>query len=194
MNRRQKKKQQVDHLAEFKDRLNQVKEKLSSIDVKKMKTSTAQTWGSLPKLHQRLLMVISPIVLILLFVPLPEPKVDTAPTTSRVELEINTVGLSEQQNAKSSSSEPSNKNWQEYLVKQGDTLAQVFRNNDLPLSDLNALVRIEGADKPLSQIRKGQLVRFKLAETGQLDILQLEKGDTSVMFFRLSDGGFGRSK
>lgn len=128
------------------------------------------------------------------FVPLPEPKVDATPTTSRVALEINTVGLSEQQNTKSSSSEPSNNNWQEYLVKQGDTLAQVFRNNDLPLSDLNALVRIEGADKPLSQIRKGQLVRFKLAETGQLDILQLEKGDTSVMFFRLSDGGFGRSK
>lgn len=194
MNRRQKKKQKVDHLAEFKDRLNQVKEKLSSIDINKMKTSTVQAWGSLPKLHQRLLMVISPIVLILLFVPLPEPKVDAAPATSRVELEINTVGLSEQQNAKSSSSEPSNNNWQEYLVKQGDTLAQVFRNNDLPLSDLNALVRIEGADKPLSQIRKGQLVRFKLAETGKLDILQLEKGNTSVMFFRLSDGGFGRSK
>ncbi|MFS1893842.1 LysM-like peptidoglycan-binding domain-containing protein [Vibrio lentus] len=194
MNRRQKKKQKVDHLAEFKDRLHQVKEKLSSIDIKKMKTSTVQTWGSLPKLHQRLLMVISPIVLILLFVPLPEPKVGVASTTSRVELEINTIGLSEQQNTKSISSEPSNNSWQEYLVKQGDTLAQVFRNNDLSLSDLNSLVRIEGADKPLSQIRKGQLVRFKLAETGQLDILQLEKGDTSVMFFRLSDGGFGRSK
>ncbi|ERM58779.1 MULTISPECIES: LysM-like peptidoglycan-binding domain-containing protein [Vibrio] len=192
MNRRQKKKQKVDHLAELKVRLEQIKAKLNSIDIKKMKTSITETWSSLPKLHQRLLMVISPIVLILLFVPLPEPKVDSAPITSRVELEINTVGLSEQQNAKSNSSEPSN--WQEYLVKQGDTLAQVFRNNDLPLSDLNALVRIEGADKPLSQIRKGQLVRFKLAETGQLDILQLEKGDTSVMFFRLSDGGFGRSK
>ena len=139
-------------------------------------------------------MVISPIILILLFVPLPEPKVGVALTTSRVELEINTIGLSEQQNTKSISSEPSNNSWQEYLVKQGDTLAQVFRNNDLSLSDLNSLVRIEGADKPLSQIRKGQLVRFKLAETGQLDILQLEKGDTSVMFFRLSDGGFGRSK
>ncbi len=80
------------------------------------------------------------------------------------------------------------------MVQQGDTLAQVFRNNQLPLSDLNALVRIEGDDKPLSQIRKGQLVRFKLAENGQLDILQLEKGSSSVMFFRLSDGGFGRSK
>ncbi|MEF1291248.1 LysM-like peptidoglycan-binding domain-containing protein, partial [Vibrio sp. M260118] len=49
-------------------------------------------------------------------------------------------------------------------------------------------------DKPLSQIKKGQLVRYKLAENGQLDILQLEKRNQSVMFFRLSDGGFGRSK
>ncbi|WP_299687420.1 LysM-like peptidoglycan-binding domain-containing protein [uncultured Vibrio sp.] len=194
MNRRQKKKQKVDHLAEFKDRLAQVKEKLSSTDVRKTRVTLGQTWDMLPKLHQRLLMVISPIVLILLFVPLPESSSEASPTTSRVALEINTVGLSEQQNTKSSSSESSNNNWQEYLVKQGDTLAQVFRNNDLPLSDLNALVRIEGSDKPLSHIRKGQLVRFKLAETGQLDILQLEKGDTSVMFFRLSDGGFGRSK
>ncbi|MCG9554858.1 lysine transporter LysM [Vibrio sp. Isolate31] len=194
MNRRQKKKQKVDHLAELKDRLNQIKEKLSSIDIKEMKTSFVQTWGLLPKLHQRLLMVISPIVLTLFVVPLPEPKVEATPVTSRVALEINTVGLSEQHNTKSNPSEPTNNNWQEYLVKHGDTLAQVFRNNELPLSDLNALVRIEGADKPLSQIRKGQLVRFKLAETGQLDILQLEKGDTSVMFFRLSDGGFGRSK
>lgn len=192
MNRRQKKKQQVDHFAELKDRLLQLKVKLSSLDIKKMKATVTQTWQALPKLHQRLLMVIVPIVLVLLFVPLPEPKVEVVPSTSRVALEIDTVGLSKQQNTKSTPSESSS--WQEYLVKQGDTLAQVFRNNDLPLSDLNALVRIEGSDKPLSQIRKGQLVRFKVAETGQLDILQLEKGDTSVMFFRLSDGGFGRSK
>ena len=192
MNRRQKKKQQVDHFAELKDRLLQLKVKLSSLDIKKMKATVTQTWQALPKLHQRLLMVIVPIVLLLLFVPLPEPKVEVVPSTSRVALEIDTVGLSKQQNTKSTPSESST--WQEYLVKQGDTLAQVFRNNDLPLSDLNALVRIEGSDKPLSQIRKGQLVRFKVAETGQLDILQLEKGDTSVMFFRLSDGGFGRSK
>ncbi|TKF80787.1 lysine transporter LysM [Vibrio kanaloae] len=192
MNRRQKKKQQVDHFAELKDRLLQLKVKLSSLDIKKMKATVTQTWQALPKLHQRLLMVIVPIVLVLLFVPLPEPKVEVVPSTSRVALEIDTVGLSKQQNTKSTPSESST--WKEYLVKQGDTLAQVFRNNDLPLSDLNALVRIEGSDKPLSQIRKGQLVRFKVAETGQLDILQLEKGDTSVMFFRLSDGGFGRSK
>ncbi len=62
------------------------------------------------------------------------------------------------------------------------------------MSDLNALVNVEGNDKPLSQIKAGQLVRFKLAKDGSLDILQLEKSVQSVMFFRLSDGGFGRSK
>ncbi len=35
MNRRQKKKQQVDHFAELKDRLLQLKVKLSSLDIKK---------------------------------------------------------------------------------------------------------------------------------------------------------------
>ncbi|MCV5942416.1 cell envelope opacity-associated protein A, partial [Escherichia coli] len=73
-------------------------------------------------------------------------------------------------------------------MKNGDTLAQVFRNNQLSMADLSALVKIEGSDKPLSHIKQGQLIRFKLSEKGQLDMLQLEKSDHSVMFFRLSDG------
>ena len=84
--------------------------------------------------------------------------------------------------------------WQEYEVKSGDTLAKVFRANGLDMSDFNALVRVEGSDKPLSLIKQGQLVRYKLSDDGRLDILQLEKSGQSVMFFRLSDGGFGRSK
>ncbi len=63
------------------------------------------------------------------------------------------------------------------------------------MADLNALVKIEGSDKPLSRIKQGQLVRFKLADDGKLDMLQLEKSaGESVMFFRLSDGTFGRNK
>ncbi|MGR5559023.1 LysM-like peptidoglycan-binding domain-containing protein [Vibrio fortis] len=186
MNRRHKKKQQVDYLQLCKD-------KFSAIEFGDAKDKIRSLWQRLPKLHQRALMVLTPVVLLLLIIPFPKTDtVQSTPTTSRVELEINTVGLSEQQSEQQQSLKSSH--WKEYLVQQGDTLAQVFRNNQLPLSDLNALVRIEGDDKPLSQIRKGQLVRFKLAENGQLDILQLEKGGSSVMFFRLSDGGFGRSK
>ncbi|OEF23008.1 LysM-like peptidoglycan-binding domain-containing protein [Vibrio rumoiensis] len=84
--------------------------------------------------------------------------------------------------------------WNNYTVKKGDTLSQVFRNNDLSLSDLNDLVAIEGKDKPLSQIQHGQLIRYKLTNRGDLDILQIEKDDGPVMFFRLSSGGFSRSQ
>ncbi|GAM55440.1 hypothetical protein JCM19231_4339 [Vibrio ishigakensis] len=37
-------------------------------------------------------------------------------------------------------------------------------------------------------------MRFKRDDDGRLDILQLENGNDSIMFFRLSDGGFARSK
>ncbi|MGF1752536.1 lysine transporter LysM [Vibrio makurazakiensis] len=187
MNRRHKKKQEVDYLG-------LVKAKVSAIDFSQAKTQALSAWSSLPALHRKVLLVLVPVVAVLAVIPLPAPSsaVKAPATNARVELEINTVGLSAQKSDEQK--QLKSNQWHEYTVKSGDTLAQVFRNNELPLSDLNALVKIEGGDKPLSRIKQGQLVRFKLAETGQLDILQLEKNDSSVMFFRLSDGGFGRSK
>ena len=187
MNRRKKKKQQVDHL-------EQLKAKLAGIDWKDLKQRALAKWNLLPRLHQRALMVLVPVLFILLIMPLPEPnsEPETSTTTQRVQIDINTRSLSEERSTAQQSL--ASDAWKEYQVKSGDTLAQVFRNNGLSMSDLNALVKVEGSDKPLSRIKQGQLVRFKLEESGQLDILQLEKSNQSVMFFRLSDGGFGRSK
>lgn len=191
MNRRKKKPKQVDYIELAQQKISQVDWKVKAGNVKDL-------WLILPKLHQRALMVLVPVVFILFFVPISESplvseSVNEVPNAKqRVQVDINTTGLSEQnsQQQKGVKSEV----WQEYTVEKGDTLAQVFRNNDLAMADLNALVRVEGNDKPLSQIKAGQQVRFKLAEDGKLDILQLEKRSKSVMFFRLSDGGFGRSK
>ncbi len=187
MNRRKKKKQQVDYAAV-------VKAKLESVDLSSFKQSCQAKWQLLPKLHQRLLLVLIPVLIILLFIPVPDspPEAPQEVATQRVEIDINATSLSEQSDAKAESL--ASDSWQEYQVKSGDTLAQVFRSNGLAMADLNALVQVEGSDKPLSYIKQGQLVRFKLADDGKLDILQLEKSNQSVMFFRLSDGGFGRSK
>lgn len=190
MNRRKKKRQQqVDYV-------EQLKARLDNVDWSRTIHQLKQQWQTLPRLHQRGLMVLVPLLLVLLILPAPsEESLSEAPTpqvTERVSVEINARSLSEQQNAAQQT--PTSEIWKEYQVKSGDTLAQVFRSNGLAMADLNALVKVEGSDKPLSHIRQGQLVRFKLAENGQLDILQLEKSDQSVMFFRLSDGGFGRSK
>ena len=141
-------------------------------------------------------MVLVPLVLVLLLIPVPKDTEvlvdDTQAEKQRVAIQLNAQSLSEQRSAHNS--EAKSEQWREYTVKNGDTLAQVFRSNQLPMTDLNALVKIEGSDKPLSRIKQGQLVRFKLADDGKLDMLQLEKGGESVMFFRLSDGTFGRNK
>jgi len=151
----------------------------------------------LPKLHQRIIAGLSVGILALMLWPSPTPEAETAQAPEpingeRKSVELNTASLSEQHNQ--SVVAPKSDLWQEYIVKSGDTLAQVFRANDLPMADLNALAKIEGSDKPLSRIKQGQLVRFKRNAEGELDILQLEKSGDAVMFFRLSDGGFGRSK
>jgi cell envelope opacity-associated protein A len=187
MNRRHKKKPHTDYLALIQQRWH-------AFDWRGLILRVRPLWLALPKLHQRALMVIIPVVFLLIIIPFPEQReqVVLPKNSGRVELSLNTTGLSEQKTAQQT--ELKSDAWQEYTVKNGDTLSQVFRANDLPMSDLNALVKIEGSDKPLSQITQGQLVRFKLAADGQLDILQLEKNTKSVMFFRLSDGGFGRSK
>lgn len=188
MNRRHKKPQQTDYLA-------QVQVYWQQLDWPRYRQQLRELWLRLPLRHRRGLMVLTPAVLVLMVIPLPnkqEAVNEAASTPKRIEVGMNTQSLSEQRTQ--AQAELKSSAWQEYVVRQGDTLSQVFRNNELPLTDINALVKVEGSDKPLSQIQAGQLIRFKLAENGQLDILQLERNNQSVMFFRLSDGGFGRSK
>ncbi|BCN23076.1 LysM-like peptidoglycan-binding domain-containing protein [Vibrio alfacsensis] len=197
MNRRRKKKQQVDHVGLMKQKLAAIdwKQPFDKEKWQKNLSPIAQFWQGLPKLHQRALMVLVPVVLLLLVVPAPKEMSSTSVTpveTQRVTIQLNTQSLSDQSSAQVS--QPQSESWKEYQIKNGDTLAQVFRNNQLSMADLNALVAIEGGDKPLSHIKQGQLIRFKLSDDGKLDMLQLEKNGNSVMFFRLSDGSFGRNK
>ncbi len=189
MNRRHKKKVRVDHLA-------QVKSKLATIEWKAYIAQVKVAWQALPKLHRRALGILIPVVFILLIIPAPSDDAVSAPKPSneRVAIALNNQGLSEVSEEVAGAELSKTNAWQSYTVKSGDTLANVFRANDLAMADLNKLVAIEGHDKPLSRIKQGQIVRFKLSKAGQLDILQLEKSGDSVMFFRLSDGGFGRSK
>lgn len=205
MNRRHKKKQQTDYLALVQSHWDAFDWREYQQRIVQLWRRVPQLWQSLPKLHQRGLIVLVPVVLILMVVPLPDgAEQQAAPESAeaqRVTVNINTRGLSEEQQQNRSVGQESQPQrqvhttaWREYVVQSGDTLSQVFRNNDLSMGDLNDLVKIEGSDKPLSQIRAGQLIRFKLSKDGKLDILQLEKNNQSVMFFRLSDGGFGRSK
>ncbi|MEF1192437.1 LysM-like peptidoglycan-binding domain-containing protein, partial [Vibrio parahaemolyticus] len=169
MNRRRKKKQQVDYV-------ELVKQKFAAINWKQPFNKSKWLervepikafWQRLPKFHQRALMVLMPLLLLLLIVPLPkktEPLVEPQGEvdSQRVAIQLNAQSLSQQRTSQNSG--PKSEDWKEYHVKNGDTLAQVFRNNQLSMADLSALVKIEGSDKPLSHIKQGQLIRFKLSE------------------------------
>ncbi|WP_394154657.1 LysM-like peptidoglycan-binding domain-containing protein [Vibrio maritimus] len=198
MNRRHRKKQKVDHVQVLKDKWQALDfsrlKKIETSRLSEIRDKAKGLWTQLPRLHRRILSVLVPIVIVLLF--LPSQKADApqvTPANQRVAVSVNTASLSEQP-SQANVEELVETDWREYTVKKGDTLARVFRTNQLPMADLNALARIEGSDKPLSRIKQGQLIRFKFNQEGSLDILQIERGDQSIMFFRLSDGGFGRSK
>lgn len=163
--------------------------KLKSININAIKSG----WQRLPGGHQKALIILIPFVIILMVLPhdTEENSAIISSETTRTEVAINTTSLTEQGNPKSTVMTTSL--WQEYKVQSGDTLAKIFRSNHLPMADFNALVAIEGIDKPLSKIKAGQLIRYKLKPNGDLDILQLEKDDDAIMFLRLTEGGFGRS-
>ena len=165
MNRRNRKKTQP---SLFDDLINRLK----GVGTGETSGDNLLFWNRLPRFHQRALMVLILLQLVLLVIPMPEPTLEVAPVApQRVEVNVNTTGLSQQREVAPGprtetvmeNKRPTVKKgmWQEYEVKSGDTLAKVFRTNQLSLADLNALVKIEGLDKPLSKIKQGQLVRYK---------------------------------
>ncbi|MCE0494025.1 LysM-like peptidoglycan-binding domain-containing protein [Vibrio salinus] len=176
-----------------------LQQKCSEFDFQLSLAGIRNLWDDFPTRHKRILMGLVTFVIVMMFIPLPsvsDQKADdtvTGQQPKRIPLTLNAQDMSNQAEMTEKRAIRSSA-WVTYTIKNGDTLSKVFRNNDLSIADLHALVRAEGPDKPLSNIRPGQLIRFKFAKNGQLDILQLEKSDQSVMFFRLSGGGFGRSK
>lgn len=184
----------------------------------------APFWLRLPQFHQKALRILVPVTLGLILLPSGaeeevesnQPTMISVPEMQRQSVSLNLEGLSEQeptsrytQREISGDKEESpvtqerviekereipEAKWHDYQIQHGDTLYRVFRNNSLPLTELNKVVKVEGSDKPLSNIKKGQLFRFKLNPQGELDIVQIERNGQAIMYFRMSDGSFARSK
>ncbi|ACH65097.1 LysM-like peptidoglycan-binding domain-containing protein [Aliivibrio fischeri] len=204
---------------DFSEQLANLKEKCGPLIEK-----VAPYWQRLPQFHQKALRILVPVTFVLILLPSGaeeevesiQPTVIPAPEMQRQSVSLNLEGLSEQEASSNRNQRETTINreekvptqtasieketmaveakWHDYQIQEGDTLYQVFRKNNLPLTELNKVVKIEGADKPLSNIKKGQLFRFKLNQQGDLDIVQIERDGQAIMYFRMSDGSFGRSK
>ncbi|CNL16078.1 OapA family protein [Yersinia alsatica] len=86
-------------------------------------------------------------------------------------------------------------NWQSYQIQSGKTLAQLFRDNNLPVNEVFAMAQVEGNDKPLSNLKAGQEVKIMLDAQGVVAALAIETtSNAQVLFTRQSDGSYRRDR
>jgi len=82
--------------------------------------------------------------------------------------------------------------WQTYRIQSGQTLAQLFRDNNLMVNDVFAMAQAEGEDKPLSNLQAGQQVRIQRNAQGVVTALEVDTSTNSVRFVRQPDGSYRR--
>lgn len=82
--------------------------------------------------------------------------------------------------------------WRNYTIASGQTLAQLFRDNSLPVGDVFAMAQVEGNDKPLSNLQTGQTVRIRQNAQGVINGLTVDTDDGQILFTRQPDGSFLR--
>lgn len=85
--------------------------------------------------------------------------------------------------------------WRSYRVEPGKTLAQLFRDHNLPPTDVYAMAQVEGAGKPLSNLQNGQMVQIRQNASGVVTGLTIDTGNgQQVLFMREPNGSFIRVK
>lgn len=85
--------------------------------------------------------------------------------------------------------------WRSYRVEPGKTMAQLFRDHGLPATDVYAMAQVEGADKPLSNLQNGQMVKIRQNASGVVTGLTIDTGNNQqVLFTRQPDGSFIRAR
>lgn len=85
--------------------------------------------------------------------------------------------------------------WRSYRVESGQTMAQLFRDHNLPPADVYSMAQVEGGNKPLSTLQTGQMVQIRQNANGVVTGLTIDIGnDQQVLFTRQPDGSFIRAR
>lgn len=147
----------------------------------------------LPYFHRRWVIVFGTILLLALLWPYSD---NNAPRQFPVTLQENSIPLQAElmgNNTPQTATQPESSNWQRYQIKPGQTLAQLFRDNSLPVSDVFAMAQVEGSGKPLSNLKAGQEVRIERDANGVITALSVTAADNSeALFRRQADGSYRR--
>ncbi|HCD7745456.1 TPA: Opacity-associated protein A domain protein [Serratia marcescens] len=149
----------------------------------------------LPYFHRRWVLIFGIILLLALLWPY-SPERQPFPVSQQ---ETSVPLQAELQNGGSAAT-PANEptpagNWQRYQIQPGQTLAQLFRDNNLPVNEVFAMAQVEGGDKPLSNMKAGQEVRIERDANGVISALSVTTADNSqALFRRQADGSYRRER
>ncbi len=153
----------------------------------------------LPPFHRRAIIVAVLVVLLAFLWPSPAPQQQTqrqpdkplANNAPPMQAEI----VGEQPGKAAPAATPDSQGaWRDYQVASGQTLAQLFRDNGLPVNDVFAMAQVEGNDKPLSNLQTGQTVKIRQNAQGVITGLTVESAGAEVLFTRQPDGTFLRAQ
>lgn len=104
-------------------------------------------------------------------------------------------GSYQTQNSQPQNSTPASgidQQWRSYRLESGKTLAQLFRDHNLPATDAYAISQVEGSGRPLSSLQAGQMVKIRQNASGVVTGLTVDAGGQQVLFTRQSGGSFIR--
>jgi cell envelope opacity-associated protein A len=143
----------------------------------------------LPYFHRRWVIIFGAILLLSLLWPYSDDNARPFPVTSQE----NQIPLQAQLQNDGQQTAGESDNWQRYQIQAGQTLAQLFRDNNLPVNEVFAMARVEGNDKPLSNLKAGQEVRVERNANGVITALSVTGADNSeALFRRQNDGSYLR--
>lgn len=176
-------------------------------------TVLAQLWHSpdhfrlmdpLPSFHRKGIILAALVVIVCFLWPTSHPdmpesarqKIPAAPAPQPGNMQAVLVSPP-QTSANKNASQPVEgieQHWNSYRIGQGKTLAQLFRDNRLPEDDVYAMAKVEGADKPLSNLQSGQIVQIRQNVNGVVTGLAIDNGaNGQVLFTRQLNGTFVRA-
>lgn len=157
----------------------------------------------LPSAHRPWLLIISLFIIAVLLWPAEKPAINVTSEARTVVLQAELVEPSQLANVipaqpQEPSQEPeidtedeSAEGWRTLEIKQGQSLAQLFRDNSLQANDAFALAKAEGDGKPLSNLQPGQKIKVQLDNQGKVQSVDIELPNKKQLFFtRQPDGSF----
>ncbi|NIF21406.1 OapA family protein [Candidatus Pantoea multigeneris] len=150
----------------------------------------------LPYFHRRGIIIALVVILLAFLWPSGSPQQFpvTTPVTSDNGKEVPMQADIYNNSSNSKPQADSQGNWRSYTIAAGQTLAQLFRDNNLPVGDVFAMANVEGSDHPLSALQTGQQVKIRLNNQGQVTGLTVDGSNGPVLFTRQADGSFIRAQ